>query len=423
VANKLYELCLGASLGVLVLPSATQEFQFLSPATLRPVGFSDGEALLPVTLRSFQGYRLLHEYFSCPQRFRFFELTELARGIKRAERETIELVILLERGDTALDGVVDASNFALHCTPAVNLFHKPRIDRIHVTDSTHEFHVVADRTRPLDFEIYEVTDVVGHGADREQRFLPFYAAYSSDEDDSQRSYFTTRREPRLVSPELKRRGTRSSYIGSEVFLSLVDSVEAPYSVDLRQLSMQALCTNRDLPLLMPVGLGKSDFTLNIAAPVASVRVISGPTRPAGALADGAVAWRAISHLSLNYLSLVNSTPQEGATALRELLGLYAVAADVAAKRQIDAVRSVRVDRVVRRLPASGPIAFGRGLEITLEVDELGFEGGSAFLLGAVLDQLFARYVSINSVTETVLRSQSRGEINRWTPHWGARPTL
>jgi type VI secretion system protein ImpG len=72
-------------------------------------------------------------------------------------------VILLERGDTALDGVVDASNFALHCTPAVNLFHKPRIDRIHVTDSTHEFHVVADRTRPLDFEIYEVTDVVGHG--------------------------------------------------------------------------------------------------------------------------------------------------------------------------------------------------------------------------------------------------------------------
>jgi type VI secretion system protein ImpG len=378
-----------------------------------------------VTLRSFQGYRLLHEYFSCPQRFRFFELTGLAPGVKRAESDTIDVAILLGRGDTTLEGMVDASNFALYCTPAVNLFHKPRIDRIHVTDSTHEFHVVADRTRPLDFEIYEVTDVVGHGAgaDSEQRFLPFYSAYSSDEDDPQRSYFTTRREPRLVSADQRRRGTRSSYIGSEVFLALVDSIQAPYSADLRQLSMQALCTNRDLPLLMPVGLGKSDFTLNVAAPVASVRVISGPTRPTGALADGAVAWRAISHLSLNYLSLVNATPEEGATALRELLGLYAVAADVAAKRQIDAVRSVRVDRVVRRLPGSGPIAFGRGLEITVEVDELGFEGGSAFLLGAVLDQFFARYVSINSVTETVLRSQSRGEINRWTPHWGARPTL
>jgi type VI secretion system protein ImpG len=163
--------------------------------------------------------------------------------------------------------------------------------------------------------------------------------------------------------------------------------------------------------------------LSIAVPVTSVRVLSGPTRPSSALADGAVAWRAISHLSLNYLSLVNSTPQEGATALRDLLELYATSADIGGKRQIEGVRAIRVDRVVRRLPGPGPIAFGRGLEITLEVDELAFEGGSAYLLAAVLDQYFARYVSINSVTETVLRSQSRGEISRWMPHWGARPTL
>ena len=71
----------------------------------------------------------------------------------------------------------------------------------------------------------------------------------------------------------------------------------------------------------------------------------------------------------------------------------------------------------------GPIAFGRGLEVTVDVDEMAFEGGSAFLLGAVLERHFARYVSLNSVTELVLRSQSRGEINRWTANWGTRPTL
>jgi type VI secretion system protein ImpG len=313
----------------------------------------------------------------------------------------------------------------LFCTPAINLFEKPRIDRIHVNDSSYEFHVIADRTRPLDFEIYQVTDVVGHGAgdDSEQRFFPFYSASSTDVQDDQSAYFTTRREPRLVSQEQKRRGSRSSYIGSEVFLSLVDSKEAPYAADLRQLSMQALCTNRDLVLQMPVGLGQSDFTLNIAAPVTSVRVVSGPSRPYAAVADGAIAWRAISHLSLNYLSLVNADGQQGATALRDLLELYATTSDVSAKRQIEGIRSVSVGRVVRRLPTRGSIAFGRGLEITLDVDEMAFEGSSAFLLGAVLDRYFARYVSINSVTETVLRSQSRGEINRWTPNWGTRPTL
>lgn len=427
VANRLHELCLATAVGVLVRPigGRAQDFTLLPSSAVRPVGFTDDEALLPASVRSFQGYRLLQEYFSFPQRYRFIELAGLAPGTARAQGNEIELVILVGRGDPTLESVVDGASLQLFCTPAVNLFEKPRLDRIHVNDSSYEFHVVADRTRPVDFEIYQVTDVVGHGAgdDTEQRFLPFYSAGSTDVQHQQSAYFTTRREPRLLPADQKRRGPRSSYIGSEVFLSLVDAAHAPYSADLRQLSIQALCTNRDLVLQMPMGLGQSDFSLNIAAPVTSVRVVSGPSRPYSAIADGAIAWRAISHLSLNYLSLVDATGPQGAAALRDLLELYATTTDVSARRQIEGVRSVEVRRVVRRLPARGPIAFGRGLEISVEVDEMAFEGGSAFLLGAVLERHFARYVSINSVTETVLRSQSRGEINRWTPNWGTRPTL
>jgi type VI secretion system protein ImpG len=426
VANKLYELCLATGLGALALPGkgAPRWHEWLPAAAIRPRGFTDDEALLPVTLRSFQGYRLLQEYFSFPQRYRFFELTGLAKAVKRVDSDELELVILLGRGDPALESVVDRSNLALFCTPAVNLFHK-RTDRIHVGDSVHEYHVVTDRTRPLDFEIYSVTDVVGHGigSDSEQQFLPFYSAYNIDHDHHQSAYFTTRREPRLIAATEKRRGSRSSYIGSEVFLSLVDPLEAPFSGDLRQLSIQALCTNRDLVLQMPMGAGATDLSLDLAAPVTSIRIIAGPSRPVAPLADGAVAWRAISHLSLNYLSLVQSTAQEGAAALRDLLQLYASDADVSARRQVEGIRSVQVARVVRRLQGPGPLVFGRGLEIAVLVEELAFEGGSAYLLGAVLDQYFARHVSINSFTETVLRSESRGEINRWVPQWGARPTL
>jgi len=437
VANTLYELFLATGLGALVLPGsgATRWHEFLPAGSIQPVGFSDTEALLPVTLRSFQGYRLLQEYFSFPQRFRFFDVTGLARAIKRLDTDELELVILFGRGAANLEPIVDATNFTLSCTPAINLFSK-RADRIHVSESAHEYHVLADRTRPLDFEVYEVTEVVGHGigADSEQPFLPFYAAYTTDDEDARSAYFTTRREPRLVSASEKQRGVRSSYIGSEVFLSLVDAAQAPFSGDLRQLSMQTLCTNRDLVLQMPIGITRSDFTLDAAAPVERIRVISGPSRPYAALADGAIAWRAISHLSLNYMSLVNSSAQEGAAALRDVLELYAASGDLSARKQIEGIRSVRVGPVVRRLPArvsashaetrtAAMLAFGRGLEITVEVDEMAFEGGSAFLLGSVLNHYFARYVSMNSFTETVLRSLGRGEINRWLPHWGARPTL
>jgi type VI secretion system protein ImpG len=375
-----------------------------------------------VTLRSFQGYRLLQEYFSFPARFRFFDLTGLTPAIRRAATDEIEVVLLLGRGDATLESVVDGSNFALFCTPAINLFAK-RADRINVTDGAYEYHVVPDRTRPLDFEVYEVTNVVGHGVgtDTEQVFQPFYAAYSTDAVRQQPAYFTTRREPRLVTAEQRRRGSRSTYIGSEVFLALVDPAQAPYSGDLRQLSIETLCTNRDLALQMSRG-GASDLSLDVAAPVKHTRVISGPSRPYSPLADGAVSWRAISHLSLNYLSLVQTSAHEGAAALRDLLELYAPSPDHSARRQIEGIRAVRVDRIVRRLQAPGPLAFGRGLEINVQVDELAFEGASAFMLGSVLDRYFARHVSINSFTETVMRTESR-DINRWGQQWGARPTL
>lgn len=426
VANKLCELCLGTALGAMVTGvNAGERWHAPLPASgIRPLGFADDQALLPVTARSFQGYRLLQEYFAFPQRFRFVEVVGLQQALRRANSDEVELVLLFGRAAPAFETVVDASNFALFCTPAINLLER-RLDRIHVTEGEHEFHVVPDRTRPLDFEIYAVNEVTGFGvgSDSQQVFLPFYAAYSTHEPHQHTAaYFTLRRAPRLVSSAQKRRGPRSSYLGTEVFISLVDPAQAPYSGSLRQLSVQGLCTNRDLVLQMPVGSAQGDFTLDISAPVVGVRVVAGPSRPFAPLADGNVAWRVISHLALNYLSLANS-PGHGAAALRDLLELYAPSADAGARKQVEGVRSVRVAPVVRRLHGQGPLAFGRGLEITTTIDEMAFEGASGFLLGSVLHRFFSRHVSINSFTETVLRSEGRGEIGRFEPQWGARPTL
>jgi type VI secretion system protein ImpG len=112
--------------------------------------------------------------------------------------------------------------------------------------------------------------------------------------------------------------------------------------------------------------------------------------------------------------------QEGAAALRELLTLYADSSDASLRTQLDGLRSVRSRPVVRRLPFSGPICFGRGLDIELVCDESCFEGSSAFLLGSVLERFFAKYVSVNSFTQTRLSSTERGEIMRWRPRIGQR---
>jgi type VI secretion system protein ImpG len=395
----------------------------LAGGSIQRMGFEDSQALLPCPPVSFQGYRLLHEYFAFPQRYLFVELSGLGPVVRRCAGPELELLILLNRADPALENAVAAANFALFCTPAINLFPK-RADRIHLSDQVAEHHVIPDRTRPLDFETYQVTGVTGIGADNEeQEFLPFYASYDRLSQRSQRSFYTVHRLPRLLSDRQRRVGPRSSYIGGEIYLALVDADETPYRGDLRQLAVSTLCTNRDLPLHMPVGRGDTDFTLASGAPVSAVRCLSGPTQPRPSHAHGDTAWRLISHLSLNYLSIADSDARQGAGALRELLALYGDLAESSVRKQIDGVGSVRAAPITRRAPIPGPIAFARGLEVTVTLDETAFEGVGIFLLGAVLEQFFAKYASINSFTETVVKSTERGEIIRWPARIGRRQIL
>ena len=417
---RLYEQLLGNACAVFARQPGSDWVERLPPDALRACGFDDREAALPVVPQAFQGYRLLQEYFALPQRFLFVEFAGLSRAVQRCAGQELELIILFERFEQGLESSVGAAQFLPFCTPAINLFPR-RVDRIHLSDRVNEHHVIADRTRPMDFEIHSLTGITGHGTGPDQSFLPFYAVRDPSRYGRDKAYYTLRREPRVLSSEQRRTGTRSTYVGSETFVSLVDSQQAPYRHDLRQLGVSALCTNRDLPLFMNVGGGTTDFTLADSAPVSSVRCVAGPSRPRASHAHDNKAWRLISQLSLNYLSL--SEQGQGAAALRELLRLYGDSHDPALQLQIEGLREVSSKPCTRRLPMPGPIVFGRGLEITLEFDENAFRGTGVFLLGAVFERFLTRYVSINSFTETVIRTTERGEIMRWKAKPGRRPTL
>jgi type VI secretion system protein ImpG len=393
--------------------------QILPASAIQRVGFREEEALLPSGPRSFEGYRLLKEYFACPQRFLFFELAGLAPALQQCDADTLDIIIALRAAEPKLDNRVDANSFALFCTPVINLFRK-RLDPILISDRFSEFHIVPERTRPIDFEVYQIEQVVGvtAKANEEQPFESFYRARSEEGDPG--TYYTIHRAPRVLTAKEKKFGAVSSYAGSEVFVALVDAKSAPYARRLSQLNISALCTNRHLPIQLQIGLGETDLSTELYSPVTAIRWVAGPTVPIPSTADGESAWRIISHLSLNYLSLLDSKESEGAMALRELLKLYVNANDVFTLRQIDGIRSAVSHPIVRRVATPGPLTFARGLEIKIMMDEDAFEGSGIFVLGAVLAQFFAKYVSINSFTETAIVSQRRGEIMRWPSLIGKR---
>jgi len=432
LAYRLHELVFGQCIGTLVVEPGqpARESSWRDAQGVAAVGLAADEALLPESDRMFSGHRLLQEVAALPQRLMFFEVRDLARRLATIGGQEVDLVLLFAHTDQRLQPLVDRLSIALHCTPAINLFPK-RLGRVLLEPGHAEYHLVADRTRPMDYEVYSVEEVVGHGAsgtDAVCSFAPLYRSSHRSLADGQ-GYFSTRRTPRQLSERQRLQGARvPSYLGDEVYLSLVDDRHGPYRGELRQLSVQALVTNRDLPVLMPRdgGSGSSGssigtvWQLDAAAPVRQVVCQRGPTRPVSRRDDGDVGWQLVAQLTQNHLH-PGDDPERAAAALRATLRLYGPAADETWRRQVDGILRLQVDTVTRRLPMPGPMCFGTGVGFDLEVDEDAFRGASAFLLAYALEHFFAQHAAINSFTQLTLRSVQRGLLRTWPPRIGRRP--
>jgi type VI secretion system protein ImpG len=388
-------------------------------ASISARGYGPEEALLPTPAQSFDGYRLLQEYFAMPERFRFLDLAGLGPAVRRASGTDLDIYILLSENQPDLAASVVPAAFGLHATPAVNLFER-RCDRVQISPRTVEHQVIPDRTAPLDFEVHSLRSVTGiseEGSD-DVIFHPFYSADDfTAAGDTHPAYYTLVRRMRARTERERLRGARTSYLGTDVYLSLVDPQEAPYRAGIGQLAVTAICSNRDLPLLLSTG-GADLFHLPDGGPVRRIDTPVAPTRPRPMLGQGNTAWRLISHLSLNYLSIADTDQGGGIEALRELVGIYAPAGDRTIAKQIEGLTSVSSRPVVRRISDGVLSTAVRGLQIRIGVDESFFEGTSPYVLGSVLERFFRRHVTVNSFTETLLESQQRGEIARWKPDQG-----
>jgi type VI secretion system protein ImpG len=448
---RLYEALVGHGLALLAREPGGDWRPLADREPVRRLGLTDGEALLPLSRPGFEGYRLLREYFSFPERCLFVGLAGLAPAVRAAQGGVLELAVLLDRADPMLEEGLVADDLALFATPAVNLFERSlepaRLDR-----RQRDVHLVVDRLRPLDFEVHSLVEVVGEGAAGPRTFRPFYALAHPEESGPAGAYYALERRRRLATAQETRRAgldrrqggapgpstearhghTRSGYAGDELFLALVDGEAPPWPEGVDRLHVKARCTNRDLPLFMPLVPGETHFDLEGGPPVQLAQCLGEPTRPRPSLAlgdtahpwsgrsPGETSWQLVSQLTLNYLSLVDRPGGEGAEALRQLLQLYAAFAEPAVARQVDGLRAVGSRPVVDRLPTAGPITFGRGLEIELGFEERSFDHGSAFVLGGVLEAFFRRYVALNSFTRTVVQTVERGEIMRWPARVGQR---
>ncbi|MGY3466448.1 type VI secretion system VasI/ImpG family protein [Bradyrhizobium sp. LM6.11] len=403
--------------------------------SVQQIGFDENESLFPNDNRIFRGSELLREYFMFPRKFLGINLTGLRSVMSRLRSKSIDIVFAFDEHNSRLAASVRPETFRLYTAPAINLFEKTS-DRIPVKSNTHEYHVVPDRSRYLEYEPHQVLEVYAHlPAEKDKR--PVRPLYSAAVDRTSGSvdglYFTVRRLPRRRTVEEKTYGSSSDYTGTDMFLSLLEPGELSGKGSVAELSVRALCSNRHLTEHLPVGQGGADFRL-LDDTSLDLMCVAGPTPPREPVVaqlrsrseianSGIVSWRLINMLSLNYLGLVERGGGKNAAALREMLSLFADQFDDATERKIRGVRSIESRPVVRRVRERTGSGAARGLEITVTLDEKAFEGSGVFLLGAVLERFFADYSGFNTFTQTVISTPERGEIMRWPPRMGTRRPL
>ena len=391
------------------------------------VGVTDREGLLPRVRPSFEGYRLMREYFLMPDRFHYLRLDGLNPALRACTTGPCEVVVYLEAARPELSDIA-AKDFRLFVTPLVNLFEKEcNVIEIDGRSAAHVAH--ADRTRPRDFEIYRLTRV--EDADSDGPDATVEPLYSVGQHRGSGLVYTTERRPRRPGEDEIRRGqTRTSYAGDDLFLSIARPADVTVTKAVRRLDIRALCTNRDLPILDD----SPKLSLETGDPVGRIELIAPFRRPRGSVASALpnivsggesqlddLAWRLVAQLALNHLSLAE--PGQDAEPLRAMLDLYAGRGDPAMARHARSITRVRSRQVVERLGIPGPICFGHGVEITLDVDETTMAGGSTLLLSALLNQLFARHAAINSFVRTKTHLMQRQEDVSWPMTPGNRALI
>ena len=288
-------------------------------------------------------------------------------------------------------------------------------DPVFLSQQKYEYQIIPDVHRQTTTEIYSIDEVftTDPRTDTTREFTPFYSLRHAYGEQMEKTFWYA----------VRRQSQRPDDEGTEVYLALTDMNFNPRVPTAEVLTVRTTCTNRDLPARLPFGGKADDFEIEGTAILSRVRCLTKPTETIRPPQRRGMQWRLISHLNLNYLSLLENerdTPE----ALQEIMHLYNFNDSSVTRQQILGITKISSRKVVRRIGGHIGAGFVRGLETTMTFDEEKFVGSGMFLFAAVLERFLALYTSLNSFHQTVVRSEQREETVRvFTPRAGEQILL
>lgn len=401
------------AIGAYVETPEGRQWRALSAMPIEPAGLAHEDALIDYPAKSHPAYRVLTEYFAFPEKFDFidFDLGSIMKTAGRCRRVTLHIALGELRDQPHIERLVESlsvNHVRLFCTPVVNLF-AHRGEPIHVSHEDVAYPVVVDAAHARDYEVYSIDDVrrVETRADGQTitEFRPFYALHHDEAARVGRYWFARRND-----------WVAENSPGYETEISVVDADFSPLEARTDTLSLALTCTNRDLPARLAIGLEGGDLFAQSEIDAGSIGLLSRPSPSVRVPRGAAMAWRLVSHLSLNHVSLA----AQGLAPLKELLALYDTRRTAVSARHIAGIVGIEQKPAVHWLPGRPYATFVRGVEIRLTFDEAHYVGTSLATFVRVLDTFFGLFVRLNSFVQLVAIAGRTGEeIMRCKPRSAA----
>lgn len=367
-----------------------------------PVGFKKEDALLPYPKNSYDGYRILQEYFCFPEAFMFMDIKGLEDLPSALKTDSFKLVINFET-EIPDAVVIRDDSIKLNCVPAANIF-KIDSEAIDLTGKNDDYILSASYRTPLCYDIFSINQV--QGLRYPQNASPYAVNYTAFESfhhqnhhlkDNNRGYYRLK-----INHDKEAVGYRHTLSFARDNETQLQKCEETVSVSLN-------CTNRNIASRLSTHSISLDKEF-IPEGVLSASNLFKPTVPLYPLLGQTLYWSELTNLSLNYQSLLNLTSLKQILQSYDLPAIFHRQTARQSQQCLDSLLGLQTEHVehfYRGLPV-------RGLKTTLTVRQSAFlSEGSLYLFCTVIAQFFALYTSVNMFHELEVINIDNKETYRW----------
>lgn len=373
-----------------------------APSIVKRRGFSNSDRILPYPPNTFDGFRLLQEYYVFPEKFHFIDIEIPQHAVRKISGDQLRLMLRFDK-PFPLDFKLNSRSFRLNCVPAVNLFSQAA-EPIRLVRGKKDYPLNPMLRGNETLEIFSVDRVEGQSSEY-TRFESFGHEY----DGRSKRGTTFFKEFRRQLDIGRSTGVRLSFYNEDMSMARIED-------DTLSIEITAMNGNR------PADLAIGDVHVSTSSTPSAVLPINvtRPSRSWEPLLDGRLQWQLISSLALNFVSL------QDAHALREILANLDIPArhdrkmELVSKQRLQAIVSIRsepAERLFRGVPV-------RGTRTLIDVEESNFSSeGAMVLFGNVLDKLMEMFATVNSFHELTMCGLETGEEYVWATKPGSHPLI